>query len=297
MPASAMPQHHEWTEVHLRTKSAHAPTLSEALIREGASGTWLQDDAGGTTIVAFFPSRTDVCSRLASVEAALPGLTPFPEPAVSGALARDWEQVWREQFHPFRVGERWAVQAPWHERPAGIEIIEIEPGMAFGTGLHHTTRLCLEALLESEVAGSTVVDVGAGSGVLAVAAAKAGAARVLALDYDLEALLSAAGNVARNGVTERVHLFAASGVAAIRRAAAGRPAWADIVVANLTPTGVSELAGHLPGVLRPGGRFLASGIAEPSARGVECRLLEQGFNITRRRQAEDWIAFEALLCR
>ena len=132
---------------------------------------------------------------------------PIPDPVIRELAEEDWAEAWKQQYHLLRVGRRIVIVPAWEAyAPApGEVVIRLEPGMAFGTGLHPTTRLCLEALEAHLAPGCTVLDVGTGSGVLAIAAAKLGARSVLALDADPVAVSVARENVALNGVAGTGH--------------------------------------------------------------------------------------------
>lgn len=163
-----------------------------------------------------------------------------------------WRDAWRRHARPVRVG-RLTVQPPWMPPPASGAVVRLDAGMAFGSGLHPSTRLCLSALDRYVRGPSTVVDVGTGSGVLAIAAARLGAGRVLALDHDPVAVRVASANVRANGVRDRVEVRRASGLGSVRRRA-------DLILANLTADDLCLLLPVVPARLRPGGRFVGSGL-------------------------------------
>jgi ribosomal protein L11 methyltransferase len=167
----------------------------------------------------------------------------FPGSAIRIEEDRDWVQSARELLQPMEVGSRFFLAPEWRDdpTPAGRFRITVNPGMAFGTGVHETTRLCLEALEEFVKPGLRVLDVGTGSGILAQAAGLLGATKVYACDTDPIAL-----EIARNGFVGSVDAVAAQSV--------------DIVVANISPEAITKLAGDLVRVLRPGGILLASGL-------------------------------------
>jgi ribosomal protein L11 methyltransferase len=167
----------------------------------------------------------------------------FPGSTVRMEEDRDWVQSARDLLQPVEVGARFFLVPQWRDDPTppGRSRIEVNPGMAFGTGVHETTRLCLEALEEFVTAGARVLDVGTGSGILAQAAGLLGAGKVYACDTDPVAI-----EIARNGFVGSVDAVAAGSV--------------DIVVANISPEAIVQLAPDLLRVLRPGGVLLASGL-------------------------------------
>src|SRR5690606_1873730 len=169
--------------------------------------------------------------------------------------------------------------------PTDRHVIELDPGMAFGTGSHPTTALCLEALEELDRPGDTVVDVGTGSGILAIAAARLGAGAVIAVDIDPQAVQAARDNCRRNGVHQRVWVAEGS-TAAARALLARRPA--DLVVANILADVIADMAEELFGLLGPGGRLVASGIIDDAAPAVQVRLVAAGFTLLEERARGEW---------
>lgn len=183
-----------------------------------------------------------------------------------------WANAWREHFHTFRLGRRLVVKPPWEAyapQPDDL-VIELEPGLAFGTGLHPSTRLCAEAMEARLTPGMTVLDLGTGSGILAIAAAKLGAASVLALDVDPTAGGVATANVAANGVASIVRVELGS-MEAIPAGAAF-----DLVVANILARVIADLARELVAALRPGGVLITGGIIAEHLESVQRALAAAG---------------------
>ena len=198
----------------------------------------------------------------------------------------DWAHAWKQYFKPQRIGRRLVVKPSWEEFAAQPEdlILEMDPGMAFGTGLHATTRLCLRALEEIVTPGARVADVGTGSGILAVAAIRLGAARVEATDNDPLAVDIARQNAARNGVDDRITV-----------AEATQPPTGpfDIVVANILPDVILGMADSLVAATRPGGTLIVSGIIEPRADEVRAGLTERGLSVLESPIEGEWVAIVA----
>src|SRR5689334_11423667 len=178
---------------------------------------------------------------------------------------QDWTRAWMDQFQPMRFGRRLWIY-PWNIEPpaddAGAIVVRLDPGLAFGTGTHPTTALCLEWLDMLDLSGHTLIDYGCGSGVLAIAALKLGAARVVGVDNDPQALAASRDNAERNGVAERLTLLAPDAFA---------PEPADALVANILAGPLAELAPRFAACVKAGGALALSGILQ----GQEAELVER----------------------
>jgi ribosomal protein L11 methyltransferase len=196
----------------------------------------------------------------------------------------DWANAWKSHFTVHRIGRRTTVRAPWHDAdPAPGEVtVVLDPGMAFGTGLHPTTRLAALLLEEELRPGMAVLDVGAGSGVLAIAAALHGAARVDAVDIEPVAVRATRENADRNGVGDRVRVAEGS-------VGAPFPGPYDLVLANIIARILIDLADGLAAAVRPGGTLVLSGVIEPREADVRAAFDGRGLAYDRRQQIEDWI--------
>jgi ribosomal protein L11 methyltransferase len=245
-----------------------------ALWTAGAAGVWDRGPADGPELVAWFESA----------DAPVPPGGRWEEEPDD-----DWLTAWREGLEPVRVGAL-VVAAPWHAPTDAARVIVIDPRMAFGTGHHPTTRLCLAAIQELVGGGGTVLDVGTGSGVLAIAAALLGAERVLAVDTDPEATAEARRNVRENlGIDgDRVEVLTGSLTDVVDGAAF------DLVVANLVTAAVADLAGELVSVLRPGGHLVVSGVATERATAVIAALERAGAAPVSVRRERGWVAITAV---
>ncbi|HXE66994.1 MAG TPA: 50S ribosomal protein L11 methyltransferase, partial [Rhodanobacteraceae bacterium] len=202
---------------------------------------------------------------------------------------RDWERAWMDRYQPMRFGRRlwiypWNVEPPSDDRESTV--VRLDPGLAFGTGTHPTTALCLEWLDGLDLADRTVIDYGCGSGVLAIAALKLGAARAIGVDNDPQALTATRDNAARNGVADR-----------LRACLPDEPQMdvqADVFVANILASPLSELAPLFASLCKPGAPFALSGILA----GQETELLERyrdcGFSNLRTARREDWIRIDGM---
>jgi ribosomal protein L11 methyltransferase len=194
---------------------------------------------------------------------------------------RDWVAFAREHLQPVEIGERFFVVPEWRDdaTPPGRIRIEVNAGLAFGTGAHETTRLCLEAIERALRSGMAFADVGTGSGILTEAAMKLGAVRAAACDTDFDAVTVARENLARAGVSAVV--FAGSANAIADRSA-------DVVAANISPAWIADLAPEWVRILKPGGTAILSGFEAADAAFVRAMLERAGARVTDERGERDW---------
>jgi ribosomal protein L11 methyltransferase len=212
-------------------------------------------------------------------------LYPIPEATVRMLAEANWAEAWKAHYTPQRIGP-FLVLPSWTEAApqAGERVIRLDPGMAFGTGLHPTTRLCLVALAELVRPLDRVLDVGTGSGILAIGAARCGATELTGLDIDPRAVDTAVANAARNDVV--LHGFAGP-------LGALPPGTWDVVAANLLAGILVDLARELAARTRPGGWLVASGVLAEQADEVDRALQAAGFAAAERRASGDWVALLA----
>jgi ribosomal protein L11 methyltransferase len=211
-----------------------------------------------------------------------------------GVAEEDWAEAWKEHFHVERFGERIVVVPSWrtYDAEPGDAVVLLDPGMAFGTGQHETTRMCLEALDRLVRPGTRVLDAGCGSGILSLAVAKLGAAEVLAVDIDPECARITDENARRNGVEGIVRAGAGSVNGASWPFA--QPATGfNIVVANIIAGAIIDLAAELVGALAPSGRLIVSGVIGEKERAVVDVLARAGARVECSRAMGDWRCIEA----
>jgi ribosomal protein L11 methyltransferase len=200
----------------------------------------------------------------------------------------DWANAWKEHFHVTQIGKRIIIRPSWREYTPKDEevVITLDPGMAFGTGLHPTTRLCLEQVEQYTRPGMRVLDVGTGSGILALAAAKLGAKHVYAIDNSSVAVESATENAALNGQSEHIEVVLGT---LDNETAQRMEGQYDLVLANIIAHIIGSIAPQLAQVLAPDGLLVASGIIEARRQDAEAPLLEEGLELVEQRMIEDWM--------
>ncbi|HEX5961221.1 MAG TPA: 50S ribosomal protein L11 methyltransferase [Rhodanobacteraceae bacterium] len=293
-----------WLELQLTIRAEQQPRAETALEDLGALSVTLLDAAADTpdeaaifepgvgatplweslTLLALFAADADHRGLVHLLHDALPELAP-DRIAFREIADQDWERAWLDRYQPMRFGKRLWIH-PWNIEPAGdldaaAVVVRLDPGLAFGTGTHPTTALCLEWLDGLDPVGKTVVDYGCGSGVLAIAALKLGAAHAIAVDNDPQALTATRDNATRNGVAGQLQACLPDALA--------QAVQADIFVANILAGPLVELAPRFAALCRPGAPFALSGILA----GQEDELLKRyracGFgelHVTRR---EGWV--------
>ncbi len=231
------------------------------------------------------PDRRELRRRLAT----LPLSAPLPRLRYVEVGPRDWAEEWKRFYHPIHAGERIVVRPSWeaYEAAAGELVVELDPGAAFGTGQHETTRLCLRALERCVDTGAAVIDVGAGSGILAIAAAKLGARSVRAIDSDAATVEVARRNVAMNDVASTVRCAAGSLGATWPFEGSARRS-ADVVVANISSVAIVELMPELASALRAGGTLVASGFIARDAGMVRAAARRAGLRERELLAENDW---------
>jgi ribosomal protein L11 methyltransferase len=251
------------------------------------------------TVKIFIPGEQDTPLVRQNIREALyylGRLYPIPEPSFREVVDKDWAQAWKEHYRPFRVGARIWIQPSWVPLSTNISaddvVLRLDPGMAFGTGLHPTTQMCLRALPGLVIPSATVLDVGTGSGILAIAAAKLGAQYVLGVDTDVQAVRSARENVAQNDVADKVEIQSGS------LEIVGDGTWHVVIVNILAPVIVAMLQGdgrrrQLLDVVHNDGHLLLSGIIDRQEVEVREALAAAGAAVVKTRRVRDWVSLVA----
>ena len=306
----------EWMELIVHTTTEGSDQVSALLMESGASGTMIEDKSDipdpdkphgiweiidpkllenmpdDVLVHAWFEENETLPSLLDSIRSRLSALSETS--GIFGPLKlqtrsvsdQSWTDVWKKYFKPFYAGVHLVVKPTWEpfEPKPGDKIIEIDPGMAFGSGTHETTGMCLSLLEELITGGEKIIDVGTGSGILAIGAALLGAGHVLAIDIDPDAVNVARENVAHNRVGEIVSVQQGNLLDRVSDIC-------DICVANIISDVIISFAAPLLNHIRPGGLFICSGIVSLRADEVAGALKAAGYEILRRETRGEWTAF------
>ncbi|MDB5728898.1 MAG: ribosomal protein methyltransferase [Noviherbaspirillum sp.] len=272
-----------WTEIVIEVAREHAETLSDALMDAGALSVSVEDADEGTEaeqplfgepgmepaeaawehsrVVALASAEADHAGIVGAAAAAI-GLPAVPPHALRAVADQDWVRLTQSQFDPIHIGKNIWVVPSWHDAPdAGGLVLELDPGLAFGTGSHPTTRLCMEWLEDHPPRGVSVLDYGCGSGILAMVASKLGAARVIGVDIDPQAIESARYNSEQNRCEIEYYLPEAF-------SDASHPQTFAIVVANILSNPLKLMAPMLSSRVAPGGCLVLSGVLARQAEEV-----------------------------
>ena len=320
-----------WIEVSLLADGEMAEAVAEVLARYASGGvvitsTAIEDEpedagrvVGPLKIAAYLPADENLESARQKIEEGLYYLGrihpegfyphPLPNPTFTPIQETNWVESWKEHYHPIPIGERLIILPSWYKNPdpARVPII-IEPGMAFGTGTHPTTQICLELLEKHFSDGrpetndrrassvprppSSVIDIGCGSGILSIAARKLGADTLVGVDIDPEAIDNARQNAELNNVAGQIEW----GVGSLREIQGGQFSFekADIVLANiLAPVIIRLLNQGMGDLLNEHGAMILSGILAEQEDDVRAALVEHGFDRMDYRQVGDWVGIAA----
>ena len=283
-----------WIQIRLNSTDRKAEQISDYLEEIGAVSVTFMDSQdtpifeplpgetrlwGNTDVVALFDAETDMAQilRLLRQEKHLDENTAYKIEQIED---KDWEREWMDNFHPMRFGKRLWICPSWREVPEPDAVnVMLDPGLAFGTGTHPTTALCLEWLDSLDLRGKTVIDFGCGSGILAIAALKLGAQSAVGIDIDPQAILASRNNAEQNGVADRLRLFLSDEKPSDLKA--------DVVVANILAGPLKELYPLISQLVKPQGALGLSGILATQAESV-CETYQQSFNLDAVQEREEW---------
>lgn len=283
-----------WIQLKINTSGSHAEQLGDALIESGAVSVTFQDTHdtpvfeplpgetrlwGDTDVIGLYDAETEMVDIVATLEQE-PLLGVGFKHKIEQLEDKDWEREWMDNFHPMRFGERLWICPSWRDIPDPTAVnVMLDPGLAFGTGTHPTTALCLQWLDGLDLQGKTIIDFGCGSGILAIAALKLGASRAIGIDIDPQAIQASRDNAQRNNVSDRLELYLPK----------DQPAnlSADVVVANILAGPLRELAPLISDLPKSGGYLGLSGVLATQAEGV-AEAYEEKFTLDPVAEREEW---------
>ncbi|HEU5139873.1 MAG TPA: 50S ribosomal protein L11 methyltransferase [Bacillales bacterium] len=307
----------KWAELSIHSTQEAVEPISNIMHEAGASGVVIEDPHDlvkvwdmsfgesyelnsddypkeGVVVKAYLPVNSFLTETVEGIKASINGLTAYDIDIgrnfvmINEVKEEEWATAWKKYYKPVKVSEKITVIPTWEDYQSAADeiIVELDPGMAFGTGTHPTTKLCLRALEKVIRPGNDMIDVGAGSGVLSIAAAKLGAAKVTAFDLDDVAVQSAKLNVELNKVQDVVSVEQNNLLDNVKDPA-------DVITANLLAEIILRFPEEAAQQTKPGGYFIASGIIQAKSRLVENALTQQGFTIEEILEMDDWVALIA----
>lgn len=309
----------KWSEISIHTTNEAIEPISNILHEAGASGVVIEDPVElikeredqfgeiyalnpddypeeGVIIKAYLPVNSFLGETVEEIKESINNLILHNidigknTVTISEVNEEEWATAWKKYYHPVKISEKFTIVPTWEEySPVHSDelIIELDPGMAFGTGTHPTTVMCVQALERTIGKGAQVIDVGTGSGVLSIAAALLGAKNVQALDLDEVAVNSARINVKLNKVHDRVTV-------AQNNLLDGLTEPVDVIVANILAEVILRFTDAAANLVKKDGYFITSGIILPKKQEVKDAMISAGFEIEEILQMEDWVAF---ICR
>ena len=305
----------QWIEVNIQTTHEAVEAVADILTSVGAtgvaiedpqlindlrnSGTWEltdipeQENTEVVTVSAYYADDEKLQQRLATIEEELQaveeriGKFRFGNTRFRTVSEKDWANEWKQYFHVTHVGESLVIKPSWEEYEAqpGEHVIKIDPGMAFGTGTHHTTNMCMARLEKVLPKNATVFDVGTGSGILAIASALLGAKEVKAVDIDGVAVRVAKENIAHNGLSDVIDAKEGDLLH-------GTEGQADLIIANIIADIIIMLLQDIPGKLKDDGIFLASGIICDRRDDVEAAAKKVGMQVDHVDEKGGWVVMQ-----
>lgn len=307
----------KWAEISIQTSHEATEAVAEIFYELGASGVLIEDpelvndyirsdawdytdiplaeETDTVTVKAWLPEDNDLPGRMEQLRLRMDEMGQYLDKG-TGSIAcseiqdEDWANNWKAYFHPEKIGERIVVKPSWEEYAPhdGEIVIELDPGMAFGTGTHATTSMCVNYLEEYVQPGMQVFDVGTGSGILAIASAKLGAAHVQAADYDSVAVKVAKENIAENHETEKISIFQSD----LLKNMTGK---ADLIIANIIADIIIRMFNDVDAYLNENGAVLTSGIIADRIKDVIKAAEEAGFAVDKMSEKAGWAAI--VFCR
>lgn len=309
----------KWSEISIHTTNEAIEPISNILHEAGASGVVIEDPFDltkeredqfgeiyqlnpddypeeGVIVKAYLPVNSFLGETVEAIKESINNLIIYNidiginKVTISEVNEEEWATAWKKYYHPVKISERFTIVPTWENyQPVGSDelIIELDPGMAFGTGTHPTTVMCIQAIERTVKPGDQVIDVGTGSGVLSIAAAMLGAQHIRAFDLDEVAVRSARLNIKLNKVNEMVTVSQNNLLDGVEENSA------DVIVANILAEVILRFTQDGARAIKPGGYFIASGIIQPKKDQVKDALIQAGFGIEETILMEDWVAIIA----
>ncbi|MBN1430913.1 MAG: 50S ribosomal protein L11 methyltransferase [Anaerolineae bacterium] len=293
----------EWIEISLTVDGEGAEAAADVLRRYTEQGIVIEHTAPGgeawpdemspsgpLTIKTYIPADEHAPVVQRRIEEALyyvSRLYPIPAPNFQIIQEENWAEAWKKDFHPIRIGKRLVIKPGWVEIETGIDdiVIELDPGMAFGTGTHPTTQLCLQACEALVRPNTTLIDLGTGSGILSIASARLGCKQIVACDIDELAVEVARQNVIDNNVDEKVIVQPGS----LKELLDSGQTF-ELGVANITANIILDMTRHgIQHLIIPGGHFIFSGILQEQADEVIAALASAGLALSDQHQIDEWV--------
>lgn len=308
----------KWSEISIHTTNEAVEPIANILYEAGASGIVIEDSFDlnkehpeqygemyelnpddfpeeGVIVKAYLPVNSFLGETVEQIKSAINNLMSFNidigknKVTISEVQEEEWATAWKKYYHPVKISSKFTIVPTWEEyEPVSSDelIIELDPGMAFGTGTHPTTVMSIQALEQTVKKGDIVYDVGTGSGVLSIASALLGAKHILALDLDDVAVESAKSNIELNNVQDQIIVKQNNLLNSITEPA-------DVIVANILAEIIVRFTDDAYRLVKDGGYFITSGIINQKRQEVEDKILSSGFTIVETLKMEDWVTIIA----
>jgi ribosomal protein L11 methyltransferase len=290
-----------WTCISIQTSREAEDAISNMLIELGSGGVQIEDENIASIILkAYFPPDDMIGQRVSKIQKLLEDMRALKINVGKGRISmgsmdeKEWSEPWKEFFKPLAVGKRILIFPTWEAENIKTILlsqkrdilIQIDPGMAFGTGRHSTTMLCLEFLEKVLKGGENVLDIGTGSGILSIASCKLGAVRAVAVDVDKQAVVIAKENSRMNNTDDSVILICCDGLDSVK----GKY---EVIVSNISTRIILSIIPRLSSYMTQDGKLILSGILESEASEIRDGLENNNFTILEMTRHEEWVAFLA----
>ena len=310
----------KWTEVQIKTTTEAEEIVTNIMYDLGVTGLAIEDpkdiiafqqseedwdfidsslikqDYEGVIIKGYFPESEDLIDKIELIRDSIEKNPTsdlnksLGEVTITEVYEKDWAEAWKKYYKPIKIGEKIVIKPTWEKYEETDEeiIIELDPGMAFGTGTHETTTMCIEALEAYVKADDLVYDIGCGSGILSIVAAKLGAQRVIGVDLDELCTRVSKENISLNKVEDLIEIKQGN----LLDVVCGK---ADIIVSNIIAEVIVDMIGSLKDYLKTEGIFIASGIITEKIDMVEKALIENGFKILGTKVMGEWVSITSTI--